>query len=198
MTPHNSDAGLPDGKGLEVVGYAIPESDQFMWNPGCPPFARAWRAVVYADDATARVAASQAEIAHITASRDEWAEECGFRLAERDEAVSQLRGYKKLYRDAVLAREVIEKHRDEISIERDDARAQVRDWLRENGPGGWIDGLRVREKALREALKLAEFAMDDCPMVSRQLIDAIKACRAALNPPPAAGDSAAATQESST
>ena len=53
-------------------------------------------------------------------------------------------------------------------------------WLKENGPGGWIDDLRVENAKLKEAIKYAldienrqhgdDYAYDDCWKKLRQAI----------------------------
>lgn len=40
------------------------------------------------------------------------------------------------------------RERDEARAERDHARQQSREWLKENGPGGWIDNLRAERDAM--------------------------------------------------
>jgi hypothetical protein len=60
MLPHPEPS--EEASSLPVVGYAIRESDQFMWAPPVSrPFAKAWRAVVYEADAQSQLNAMRAE-----------------------------------------------------------------------------------------------------------------------------------------
>ena len=80
MTTHSK---APGGEGLPVVGYAIRESDQFVWAKSEPPFAKKWRAVVYKDDASTRAATLRAEVERLTIEVNEQAR-CNGMGAERE------------------------------------------------------------------------------------------------------------------
>lgn len=72
---------------LAVVGYAIRESDQFMWAPETSrPFASAWRAVVYRDDAESVFATLRAQLQEqalqYLSDNGQWLEETGRLRAE--------------------------------------------------------------------------------------------------------------------
>lgn len=44
----------------------------------------------------------------------------------------------------------------ERTEERDEARKAVRGWIKENGPGGWIDTLRARVTQLEDGLRAVQ------------------------------------------
>jgi hypothetical protein len=104
--PDPSDAGLPDGKGLEVVGtvtttragvqwfYPAGESPYLDNAIECVEVVRKTDAEAYA---IARVAASHAEIARLTDDRNSWCEQASARTGDAVRFAAE--------RDAALARE---------------------------------------------------------------------------------------------
>lgn len=75
---------------LPVVGYAIRESDQFMWAPtDGRPFASKWRAVVYASDAEAQLSTLRDQVARLERERDQWRDEYRFMQAQASKALTR-------------------------------------------------------------------------------------------------------------
>ena len=52
--------------------------------------------------------------------------------------------------------------RKKCEAERDEAREANRDWLLQNGPGGWINDLRVEVERLRALLREARKVVPSC------------------------------------
>lgn len=75
---------------LPVVGYAIRKSDHFVWADTRKgrPFAKVWRAVVYADDAQSQLDALHEEVARLKlqalSDNGQWIEEVARLTKERD------------------------------------------------------------------------------------------------------------------